>query len=223
MEKCKCANEDTGLLGLIAILCMICDHLGAAFFADAMWLRVIGRIAFPLYAWGVAVGAEHTRSWRRYAARLLALGVISQPFYMFALNHPITKFNVLATLLLGLIAICGIREKKYWLSALAVLLPCFIEMDYGVRGVMLVLLLWACQDNPLALGALFSAYCVFWGANSRQVFLIGPYAVRLQQLAILALPLMLWPRRARTKIPRAVAYGAYPAHLALIWLAKELL
>ena len=154
MEKCKCANEDTGLLGLIAILCMICDHLGAAFFPDAMWLRVIGRIAFPLYAWGVAVGAEHTRSWRHYAARLLALDVISQPFYMFALNHPITKFNVLATLLLGLIAICGIREKKYWLSALAVLLPCFIEMDYGVRGVMLVLLLWACQDNPLALGAL---------------------------------------------------------------------
>ena len=76
MEKCKCANEDTGLLGLIAILCMICDHLGAAFFPDAMWLRVIGRIAFPLYAWGVAVGAEHTRSWRHYAARLLALDVI---------------------------------------------------------------------------------------------------------------------------------------------------
>ena len=191
MEKCKCANEDTGLLGLIAILCMICDHLGAAFFPDAIWLRIVGRVAFPLY--------------------------------MFGLNHPITKLNVLATLLLGLIAICGVKEKKYWLSALALLLPCFIEMDYGVRGVMLVLLLWACQDNPAALSVLFAAYCVFWGANSRQIFTIGPYAVRLQQLAILALPLMLWPRRARTKIPRAVAYGAYPAHLALTWLAKEIL
>ena len=43
------------------------------------------------------------------------------------------------------------------------------------------------------------------------------------RLIALALPLMLWPRRVRTKIPRAVAYGAYPAHLALIWLAKEYL
>ena len=44
-------NENTGLLKVIAILCMIADHIGAKFFPTIAELRVVGRIAFPLFAW----------------------------------------------------------------------------------------------------------------------------------------------------------------------------
>ena len=223
MKKHSWMNEDTGLLGLIAIACMICDHIGAAFFRQAVWLRVIGRVAFPLYAWGVAVGAEHTRDWRRYALRLVILGVISQPFYMFGMNHRFNQLNVLATLLCGLLAIEGVKEKKYWLTAAALLFPCFVTTDYGVRGVLLVLLLWGVRGNTPALCLCYAAFCIFWGGKTSVLWTRGAVTLRLQTCAVLALPLMLWPRRARLKVPRAVAYGAYPAHLAVIWLMKQFL
>ena len=87
-------NHNTGLLGIIAVICMIIDHMGAVFFSGATWMRIVGRIAFPLFAWGIAIGAEHTRSFPRYAVRLLLLAIISQPFYMFALNHTLEQLMV---------------------------------------------------------------------------------------------------------------------------------
>ena len=44
-------NQATGMLKLIALVCMMIDHIGAAVYPNHMALRVIGRIAFPLYAW----------------------------------------------------------------------------------------------------------------------------------------------------------------------------
>lgn len=223
MKKRLSINEDTGLLGLIAIVCMICDHLGAAFFKQAIWLRVIGRIAFPLFAWGVACGAEHTRNWRGYALRLLLLGVVSQPFYMFGMNHAFNQLNVLATLLCGLLAIEGIKEKKHWLTVAALLFPCFVTTDYGVRGVFLILMLWGLRETPLALCLCYAAFCVYWGGRTSVLWQSGSLTLRLQTCALLALPLMLLPRKARLKVPRALTYAAYPAHLAVIWLVKQLL
>ena len=56
------ANTDTGLLKLIALACMIVDHVGAVFFPGAMEWRVLGRTAFPLYIWCAVVGCCYTRN-----------------------------------------------------------------------------------------------------------------------------------------------------------------
>lgn len=216
-------NHDTGFLGIVACICMVIDHMGVVFFPSAEWMRVVGRIALPLFAWGIAIGAEHTRSISRYALRLLLLMVISQPFYMFALGHTWDMLNIFATLLLGLIGIWGLKEKKEWMTVIALLLTCFIDMDYGTRGVLCVLLLWSLRDKPLWLAMCFSAYCVMWGQTSRPVWSTPFFTLRLQTTALLALPLMLYPRSTRTYAPRWLMYAVYPGHLALIWIFKELL
>ena len=41
--------------------------------------------------------------------------------------------------------------------------------------------------------------------------------LKLQTLALLALPLMLWPRTKRTPFPKVAAYAAYPGHLLILW------
>lgn len=217
------ANHDTGLLGIIAVICMIFDHVGSALLPNVMWLRVVGRLAFPLFAWGIAIGAEHTRSLPRYALRLLAAGIVSQPFYMYALNHPLDKLNIFATLLLGLLSIWGLKEKKEWLTVAALLATQFIDMDYGLRGVACILLLWMLHDHPLALSVCFSAYCVMWGASGSVIWETSLFRVRLQTAAILVLPLILWPVAGRTKTPRWLMYAAYPGHLAILWLLRSLL
>lgn len=216
-------NHDTGFLGIIAVVCMIIDHVGVIFFPGRTWLRVVGRIALPLFAWGIAVGAEHTRSLPRYAMRLFALMCISQIFYMRALNHTWDKLNIFSVLFLGLIGIWGLKENKGWMTVVSLLLSHLVPMDYGLRGVLCILLLWAVHDNPLALAVCFSAYCVVWGETSSIIWHTELFDFRLQSAAILALPLMLWPRATRLKTPKWLMYAMYPGHLAILWALKAIL
>jgi len=71
-------NENTNLLKWIALFFMILDHTGAIFFSRIPFFRLVGRIAFPLYAWCMAVGSEYTRDKGKYALRLLLGGLVSQ-------------------------------------------------------------------------------------------------------------------------------------------------
>ena len=50
-------NRDTGLIRLLACLFMLVDHAGKMLFPDIPEMRLIGRLAFPMFAYGVAVGA----------------------------------------------------------------------------------------------------------------------------------------------------------------------
>ena len=43
-------NQDGGLLRLIACVCMFIDHAGKMLFPQLTWMRMVGRLAFPLFA-----------------------------------------------------------------------------------------------------------------------------------------------------------------------------
>ena len=237
-------NENTTLLKLIAMVCMIIDHLGAALFPGLLWMRVIGRIAFPLFCWCLAVGAHYTRNIYMYGARLFVLYIVSQPFYNGALSHTWASPNIFMTLLLGLIGIAGIQRKWYWLTIAAIIFSMYTGADYGLRGVVCILLLYALRKHPIALSAAFALFCVEWGVSwshivrtpwanialswgpaSRGMFKIADKMVTLQTLAVMSLPLMLIPARKRTKlpVPDKLLYWVYPAHLAVIWGIKALM
>ena len=81
----------------IALVSMVIDHAavglieqselasGAAWSLCGTAMRLVGRVAFPLFAFMIAEGAAHTRDRRRYALRLLLLAVISEvPFDLVA-------------------------------------------------------------------------------------------------------------------------------------------
>ena len=68
-------------------VCMFIDHAGKMLFPQLTWMRMVGRLAFPLFAYGIAVGAAMTRHPRQYIARVAALALVSQPLYAVALGH----------------------------------------------------------------------------------------------------------------------------------------
>jgi hypothetical protein len=71
------------MLKIIACLTMLIDHMGYVLFPGQFWMRIVGRIAFPLFAWYVARGFDRTRRRGRYLLRLRGWGLISQlPFVM---------------------------------------------------------------------------------------------------------------------------------------------
>ena len=238
-------NSDAGLLKAVAMITMLIDHVGAIFFPGVIELRVIGRIAFPLFCWGVAAGSVHTKSLPKYALRLLIGGLIAQPFYMLALNHSINEWNVMATLLLGLLAIAGIRKKVWfshiWAPLICLSLAAVQQMDYGWRGVLLIILMYLARRSRGALAALMVSFCLYWGAGSSEVTrlfgaqikpqpdLSNPFypvvsmvfsMVRLQALAILSLPFMAFQTNTGIRVPRWLGYSMYPGHLLILWLIK---
>ncbi len=213
-----CVNLNTGVLKLIAFASMFCDHIGVIFFPGVRWMRVIGRIAFPLFAWCVAVGALRTRDIRRYALRLLFAGLVSQPLYALALRHPMTQLSIFGVLLLGLLACWGIRENALWLTVLSFIAGAALQMDYGVRGVALIVLFFLLQDSPIALSVCFAAFCWMWGQTSTSVLTAGPFVIRLQQCALLALPLILIPAVRKFRLPAWIEYAVYPGHLLILGL-----
>ncbi len=132
---------------MIAIITMLIDHIGAGillyvvksgcypfggtFDASAAvyyWIRHIGRQAFPIYCFLLTEGLMHTRSVPKYARNLLIFGIISEPFFDYALKVKFDPFssdivevfeanknaffsgsNVYFTLLIGLLVIWVMR------------------------------------------------------------------------------------------------------------------
>ena len=231
-------NESTGWIKVLAIACMVVDHVGAVFFPGVWEWRVIGRIAFPLFAWCLCVGAEYTRNIWIYALRLFLVGLISQPCFNLALNHTWQDLNIYATLLTGLLGIAAIRTNRFgsavWGPIAALGVSCLVRMDYGWQGVAFILLLYASRKQRASIAALMIAFCLYWGRGTvslSQAFGIPvlrnipflPQAdglladvSRLQFWAVLALPVMLVPMRAKLRLPQWVGYAAYPVHLLVI-------
>lgn len=102
------------VLKIIAMVTMLCDHLGYAIFGKFSAFNYIGRISFPLFAFGISEGYAHTKSKKNYCIRLLMFAIISQvPFNLFCSIFRTTfTLNIFFTLLLGLIAIIRIRTMQ---------------------------------------------------------------------------------------------------------------
>ncbi len=237
----KTCNKDSGLLKLIAVLFMLIDHIGASIYPSLIELRVLGRIALPLFAWGVVIGTENTKNIWHYMLRVLLLGVVVQPLYNLALNHTWQNLNIMFTISLAIFAISGIRINKYgsalFFPFLAVLATKFINVDYGFRGVLFITLLYLVRVHRASVIAYFTAYALYWGGGS---FLIStlfgikidtshpiisvfsPF-LALQTLCILALPFIIFPTHSGIKIPKWLSYTLYPLHLLILLVLQNIL
>ena len=63
-------------LKVLALIFMTVDHVGMILSPWSSWMRVVGRLAFPIFAFLIAEGCRHTRSMGKYLGcmALLALG-----------------------------------------------------------------------------------------------------------------------------------------------------
>jgi hypothetical protein len=243
-RRTPAGNTATGWLKVLALVFMFIDHSGKVLFNNMQEMRIIGRIAFPLYVWCMIVGFYYTRCVWKYLLRILITGLISQPLYVIALNHKWTEPNIFLTLFLGLCALWGIREKKYgsqiWAPALTIALATILNANYGWQGILFFILLYAVQDSRPGIAAVMVAFFMYWGTSysltrsffgvsfsldALPAFLYKPLSafLRMETYALLSLPLILIPFRKDLKVPKWLGYTLYPAHLALIIGLKALM
>ena len=148
------------LLKLLAVISMLIDHTGIVLYDHGVlaWdpylvFRVLGRFAFPIYAFLLAEGFRHLREdqerLRKHALLLLVLAALSEiPFDW--MSHGLLRYpesqNVIFTLLFGFLGLWlsdAHRDRpllRGGIWALAVSMGYFLCTDYGAAGVLLVFL-----------------------------------------------------------------------------------
>ena len=237
-------NTDTNLLKLIAIIAMLLDHLGARVLTQYSELRIIGRIAFPLFAYCIAVGCTYTRNIGLYAVRMALMAILVQPLYVTAMGHQsmmafdwtknfyrldmifrhyyLPKPSILFTLFTGIVVIWTIRDRRYVLTLIMTALVWYLRnhLDYGEKGVLLMVLFYVLRERPVCSIAWVAGLMTWWGipALQNRFALSGKMYLSTQFYAIMALPLLCIPFKTGIRINKYFFYVFYPAHLALIYL-----
>ena len=210
-------------LKLIACVTMLIDHIGAAF-VHWEWLRVVGRLAFPIYCFLLAEGAAYTRNSGKYGARLAVGAVLSEiPFeLLFFGGLTLAHSSVMVTLLLGFLVIESMKRwPKMW--PLVFIACAFLaEMagsDYGGMGIVLIVF-FALTRNRSRILQTIGVTVICW--------LIGGYGWWIGRLyvpmeivgAAAMIPICLYTGRKATssKAIQWAFYLFYPVHLTVLLL-----
>lgn len=222
-------RQRTGLTGnqlkIIAMAAMTCDHVGLQLLPQFAFLRVIGRLALPVYAYMIAEGCRYTRNRKSYLLRILALALVCQSVYFVAMDSLYQCILVTFSLSVCLIyAIDNARKRRDVLSvflALGTLLAvCFVcllmpkllpqtdfAVDYGLWGVLLPVLVYS--GNTRQQKALWL---------TAGLLLLAVTYRGIQWWALAAVPLLMLYSGQRGKYHiGTLFYIYYPLHLVVIY------
>lgn len=222
------------VLKIIALVAMLIDHIGYVFFPNYVIFRLIGRIAFPIFAYFIAEGWFYTRSKKKYVLLMLIFTAISWVPFNLALDLPmytVNIFGIFSLSLLGMFLIDNIRKKDklntmYWsLFCFYLLIVFVIEalslIPEGILGVLLPVIFYAFR-NKRKLQMLYGGLILFiMGFTMVPIGEKICFADFKQFFALLALiPLYLYNGEKGKLSLKYLFYSFYPIHLILIWLLK---
>lgn len=99
-------------LKVVGAIAMAIDHIGAEIFPEAEWMRIIGRLAFPIFRFFIYEGFCYTRSRFKYLMKIASLGLICVAAYYIYTGA--VYANVLITFSLS---ICLMGAVRFWPTA----------------------------------------------------------------------------------------------------------
>ncbi len=208
---------------------MTVDHVGAYLFPKYSILRIIGRLAFPIFAYMIAEGCRYTKNRKKYFFTMASLAAVCSAVYFIAQRS--LYQCILVTFSLSILMIFAFdgalkkRSRKNIILSLAALgltacvcivIPIFIprfSVDYGFCGAILPLLIYFGRNKWERLGL-----CA-----------IGLTLIALdypgnQWFSLFALPLLAIYNGKRGKLKlKYLFYIYYPLHLVIIYLIKRIL
>lgn len=215
---------------------MLIDHFGDAYFKQISLMNLIGRIAFPIFAFQISEGYLHTKNLKKYFLRLFLFALISQiPFMLFYSVYTNSfTLNIFFTLFVGLLAIflydkithfsfslIQNKNAKHSLGFLVVLLlGVFLELchfDYGFFGIAIIFLFYLFRKNKLAMVISFILACVLkYGIPYFQSD-FNLWYIWLTLFTILPIFLIsLYNKKQGPKV-KYLLYFFYPVHLLILY------
>ena len=225
-------------LMVFAIVTMLIDHIGAGFLVcwKKAWepifafqllgtlhtvslyqlFRLVGRLAFPIFAFLLVEGFCHTSNRRKYAWSLAIFALISEIPFDF-LFRPIygNSQNIYFTLLIGFLTMWGLERYRgrpvfqAIIVAAALAAATVLHTDYSYHGIVLILALYLFRKQPV-LQTVFGALSLYF-----------------EWFAVFAfIPIRLYNGRrgfVRGRYMKYFFYIFYPVHMGVIALLRRII
>jgi len=218
-------------LKIIAAIAMVIDHIGSYLFPQMMLLRIIGRLAYPIFAFMIAEGFEHSKNRRRYLMRMVAMAVLLQLVYGIVMKSLYQCIFVTFSLSIALCMVADNAMKRtnplnLILLALSVIGVWFVTtilpdalnktdfwIDYGFFGVMLPVTVFMAKTKRAKLFIFTVMLCFLWMTYGY-----------VQVFALMTVPLIALYNGEKGKLRmKNFFYIFYPAHMVVIYLIKLLI
>ena len=223
-------------LKIIALVTMLIDHIGAVivqrtmsmpgfdhnFWNSLYWpLRMIGRLAFPIFCFLLVEGFTYTSNTKKYLERMLIFAVISEiPFNLGVTGRlfDLKYQNVFWELALGIAALMCMKkiEEKAGNYTMQVILRLAVisgfalsaevlNLDYGMYGIISIAALYVFRQKKLS------------------QLLVGAVSFCWEQAAPLAFLVIAFYNGKRGRRIKYFFYAFYPAHLLILYIIARLI
>lgn len=217
------------VIKLIAFVCMVFDHTQIMFPEyTPLWFRLVGRFAFPAFAFLIAEGCRKTSSMEKYIFRLGILAVMTELPYDLAFGHEsisyISDMNIIFTLFTGALMIYVLtriynKPLKLFLILYILFMGKLVELDYGFYGVILIVGYYYIREKWQIM--LFTAVLFF----IKWMRYIYPPSF-LTAFCIVScfgwlLPVLYNGKRGRE--PKYMFYVLYPLHIIILGILRYIL
>lgn len=224
----------------IGVITMTIDHVGFFLFPEIRLLRIIGRLAFPIFAYLFAQSFRYTENRNQFLARLIGFAVIGQ---VLIITAGVSGFvNILFLFALGWVALLASDHGYPIVGFLVAVIAELAGVDYGAYGIFTILIFDHFHGQKMAQGLGFAALTILYtlanhfalhGGNGFSLLWengvrgLGIYVVQLY--AVLSVILLLFytykaPKdktSLASRVNRYFFYVYYPVHFALLaWLAR---
>ena len=225
------------MLKLIACAAMFADHFAVMCAPDKEILRIIGRLAFPIFAFMIAEGARYTRNKLRYFLTIFIEGFLMQLVYVFLFKDD--YLSIFITFSISILLIYAfeymkrafIFEKPLLIRLLSVAL--FVggviaayffcgefRVDYGFCGVMTPVITSTFMhkgDVPAEARRLdiIPVHVLACGAALLVLAVSGDWDIQYYSLLTLPLLLLYSGKRGSAKL-KWFFYIFYPVHMVVI-------
>ena len=260
-QKTHTFSDD--MLKLVAVFTMLLDHAASGILEyylqyvplnNDVWellyrinsdLRVIGRIAFPLFCFLLIHGFMHTYSRLKYAGNLLLFALLSElPFdFLFYDGIDFAHQNVFWTLLIGLLMIWALEAVNQ--TNIKMILKCaaslpviaagikmsmVLNTDYAWTGVLLILGLYLFRKKKGLQCTI--PFVVFFIARVFRNVELGYYSFGIQviretfklywSIVISAFMILRCNEKRYIRKGKYFFYAFYPVHISILYLIRVL-
>ena len=202
-------------LKVIALILMTIDHIGYYVFPEQIFLRYIGRISFPIFAFLMVETYKHSSNITKKMKDLFIIAIMVQILFgSFGVLDG--KGNIMFTLLGGLILVhlYNNYKKIFFLLFLLsyIIINFYFHIDYGVIGILLVFS-FSLKNLDTRLLAV----------SSLLLFLNGMYPVPTLWSFLSLVIISFYNGKLGTKKYKYLFYIYYPLHLIILYLISTLI
>lgn len=204
------SKSTSNFFKIVAMITMLIDHVGYLFFPNIIMFRIIGRIAFPLFAYLLVTGFLHTKNINNYLIRLGIFAIISQLPYSFLVPG---RYNVILLFFIALLSLKYQHRSKILIPIITAAIAEYFKISYGMYGIFIIYLFYYLYKDKKKLSLSFVLINILFTIATNNT---------VQFFSFLALPfLFINLEHIEIKVNKYVAYVFYPLHISILLIIKH--